>query len=293
MDGNVKLQISNQKINPFGGINFIISEIKKKKIDELIDNQLGIRPKQAKYSYSDVILSWIYSNLCGAERLEDIQHIKTLFNIPGLKIPSSDRVSQIFRSLVTETEIFEGRKDIKHQFNIHRSLNDLMLDIILKLNLLEENRDYVLDYDNTVIACEKYDSNFTYLQFMGYQPGVCFINKIPIYIENRNGNSPAKYKMNETLTRCLELLGTKGIKINRFRSDSAAYQKKVFEFLDRNSNIEYFIRMQTSKCFKGRASVICQWEEIPNLEIEIGCKQLLVFGKKRRVVITRRKINKG
>jgi len=293
MYGTTKLQISNRKINPFGGINFVISAVKKKKIDKLIDQQLGKRPKQAKYSYSDIVLSWIYSNLCGAERLEDIQHIKTLFNIPGLKIPSSDRISQIFRSLVTKTEIFEGKKDIKHQFNIHKPLNDLMLDIILRLNLLKKDQNYLLDYDNTVIECEKYDSMHTYIQCKGYQPGTCFINKIPVYIENRNGNSPAKYKMPETLARCFELLKTKGIKINKFRSDAAAYQKNVLELLSKNSGIEYFIRIQTSKRFEERASFIYQWEKIPNLEIEIGCKQFPVFGKKRRVVVTRKKNNKG
>jgi hypothetical protein len=56
MNGITKLQISNRKINPFGGINFIISAMREKKIAELIDKQLGKRPRQARYSYSDVIL---------------------------------------------------------------------------------------------------------------------------------------------------------------------------------------------------------------------------------------------
>ena len=69
-----------------------------------------------------------------------------------------------------------------------------MLDIILKFKLLKREKNYLLDYDNTIIECEKYDSKKTYLHYSGYQPGVCFINKIPVYIENHNGNSPAKYK---------------------------------------------------------------------------------------------------
>jgi len=213
MNGIPKLQISSRKINPFGGINFIISAMKEKKIDELIDKYLGKRPKQANYSYSDILLSWIYSNLCGAERIEDIQQTRSLFNIPNLKMPSSDRISQIFRSLATPIEIFNSTSGVKHQFNIHNGLNNLMLNVALKLKMLKKDTEYTLDYDNTVIDCEKYDSKPTYLKTSGYQPGVCFINKIPVYIENRNGNSSAQVRIKETIERGFKLLENKGITI--------------------------------------------------------------------------------
>src|SRR4030065_2010414 len=206
MNGITNLQISDRKINPYGGINFIISAMREKKINELIDKQLDKRPKQANYSYSDIILSWIYSNLCGAERIEDIQQCKSLFNIPNLKMPSSDRVSQIFRSLATAKEIFNSTSGVKHQFNIHDGLNNLMFDIILRLRMLKKGTNYTLDYDNTVIDCEKYDAKPTYLKTRGYQPGICFINKLPIYIENRNGNSVAQYKIKDTVERGFNIL---------------------------------------------------------------------------------------
>jgi hypothetical protein len=292
MNGITKLQISDRKINPFGGINFIISAMREKKIDELIDKHLGKRPKQANYSYSDVILSWIYANLCGAERLEDIQHIRTLFHIPGLKVPSSDRISQIFRSLATKKEIFKGTTGIEHEFNTHSSLNNLMFDIISKLNLLK-NQDYILDYDNTVIECEKFDSKKSYLLCNGYQPAVCFINKLPVYIENRNGNSPAKYKLNETLERGLEFLWTKGININKIRSDSAAYQSKIFKLLDKHPSIEYFIRVPVSKYFCKKVFTIKKWEYKRNFEAEIGDKPFFVFGKWRRLLAIRKQDSEG
>jgi hypothetical protein len=56
MNGITNLQISDRKINPYGGINFIISAMREKKIDELIDNRLGKRPKQVQFSYSDILL---------------------------------------------------------------------------------------------------------------------------------------------------------------------------------------------------------------------------------------------
>jgi len=39
----MKVQKNNQIINPFGGINFVVNEIRKSGILKLIDNQLGCR----------------------------------------------------------------------------------------------------------------------------------------------------------------------------------------------------------------------------------------------------------
>jgi len=288
MNGITNLQISDRKINPYGGINFVISAMREKKIDKLIDKQLGKRIKQALYSYSDVILGWVYSNQCGAERIEDIQQCKSLFNIPNLKMPSSDRVSQIFRSLATKIEIFNSANNVKHQFNIHDGLNNLMLDIILKLRLIKKNKNYTLDYDNTVIDCEKYDSTVTYLKTKGYQPGVCFIDKMPVYIENRNGNSVAQYKIKDTIARGFNILKSKGIVINKFRSDSAACTGELFKYLDKHSNIEYYIKFHKHRNPPMLASMVEEWEELPKYGIYIGCVYYKIYGQTRRFIVTRK-----
>ena len=97
----------------------------------------------------------------------------------------------------------------------------------------------------------------------------------------------------KTLTRCIELLKTKGIEINKFRSDAAAYQAKVFDFLDNHPDIEYFVKIQTSKNFYKKISTINDWEEISNYETEIGCKQFYALGKRRRLIVIRKKDKKG
>ena len=50
-----------------------------------------------------------------------------------------------------------------------------------------------------------------------------------MFIEGRGGNTPAGYKMDETLAACFESLKNNGIHIEHFRSDSAAYQQLVVE----------------------------------------------------------------
>ncbi len=44
----MKVQQSNQLINPFGGIQFVIKHIKEAGIDKFIDEQLGSRGEAAR-----------------------------------------------------------------------------------------------------------------------------------------------------------------------------------------------------------------------------------------------------
>ncbi|MFY0483779.1 IS1380 family transposase [Flavobacterium sp. PLA-1-15] len=235
--------LSEKKINPFGGINFVINELKRKKISDLIDDKLGLRPKQSTYSFSDIILYWIYSNLCGAERLEDAVQMKShLEGIPNLANPSPDRISGIFRKLASQKKDVFSHKGIKHEFCIDRKTNGMMLDIAKKLG---SDLNGTLDYDNVIIETEKYDTEWTYEKYKGYQPGVAFMGETPVYIEGRNGNSSAQYKMKDTLERCLDLLEEKGIRVKRFRSDSAAYQRDVLGLMD-SKGIDFFVRVRSS-----------------------------------------------
>lgn len=237
-----KVTNSAKKVNPFGGLFFVINDLKNKGIANLIDSHLGKRVKQAKYSYSDIILNWSYCNLCGAERLEDIEKLRDSLD---MKLPSHDALGTVIKSFATNTESIESinsvGKSIFHEFNIHKQLNSLMISTAMKLGLLNKKKPYTLDYDNTVIEHQKYDKKMTYKMTKGYQPGISFIDKIPVYIEGRNGNSPASYRITETVERSLDLLNDAGIKINRFRSDSAAYAIPMLDLMDQRK-IDFFIR---------------------------------------------------
>ncbi|MEJ7678031.1 MAG: hypothetical protein WKG06_09240 [Segetibacter sp.] len=46
----MKVQQSNQLINPFGGIQFVIKHIKEAGIDKFIDEQSGSRGEAKTYS---------------------------------------------------------------------------------------------------------------------------------------------------------------------------------------------------------------------------------------------------
>ncbi len=230
--------------------------MQNKRIPQLIDRALGARVRQAKYSNSDISMYWIYANLCGAERLENTMVLKEfLDSIPNFAIPSSDTISGMFRKLATGKTI-EMNSDVEHELCINERMNGLMLDIAKRLGTPFGD---VLDYDNVIIETEKYDTRWTYEKKKGYQPGVAFIGETPVYIEGRNGNSGAIYKMPVTLENCMRLLDEKKIKVKYFRSDSAAFQKEVVDMMD-SRGIQFFIRTRSSKVYDEAVGCIRNWE---------------------------------
>ena len=64
------------------------------------------------------------------------------------------------------------------------------------------------------------------------------LGRLPVHIENHNGNTPARYKQFETLERCFNNLKNNNIEVERFRADSAFYQKEVIEFYNQRGDAE-------------------------------------------------------
>ena len=96
----MKVQQSNQLINPFGGIEFVIKQIKEHGIDKFIDEQLGSRGAKKEYSISDGLLGIHYSHLCGGSCIEDINTLNEHIGFhPELKLPSADTALRIMQEL--------------------------------------------------------------------------------------------------------------------------------------------------------------------------------------------------
>ena len=108
---------------------------------------------------------------------------------------------------------------------------------------------------------EKQDAKKSYKNTNGYHPNFSFIGRLPVHIENHNGNTPAKYKQLETLKRCFKNLKDNDIKIEHFRGDSASYQKEVLEFLSENAQY-FYIRNISSQNFISRCGKIKDWKTI-------------------------------
>lgn len=266
---SMKIQNSSDSINAFGGLNFISQSYNIAKISQLIDKELGTKFVSAKYQFSDSIKALWLNFFAGGDCAQDINHhlFDSLSMVPSVKVPNADTVLRDFKRLATSTSTQTSKSGIEHQTNINEPLNRLMLKMLISLNLLSTNEKHDFDYDNQVIPCEKYDSERTYKKYDGYQPGVATIGKHIVYLENRNGNSPAVNEQARTLAKCYEALQAQGIQIKRSRMDCASYQKEVIDVVVRYSDL-FYIRAQRCCAMAKEIKEASNWQKV-----RIGIKE--------------------
>ena len=226
----MKITYSTDTVSAFGGLNFVNNSLEKADIFNFIDNSLSDRGLQSKYTYSDMVKSYLLMTLCGGECAEDITinlH-KELKQVKDFNVSSADTLLRMQKELTTPKETFISESGVEHDFNINMKMNNLLVNLLVLTNQLDtNNKDYVLDYDNQFIPTDKYDSKRSYKKAEGYFPGIASINNLPVYIENRNGNSNVKYKQEETLVRTYKVLSDAGVKIKHSRMDCGSFTQKV------------------------------------------------------------------
>lgn len=288
----VKIQNSSDSINAFGGLNFVSQCFDNSKISQLLDNELGSKSAGATFKYSDSIKALWLTFFAGGDCAEDInEHLfQSLLMLPGVKVPSADTVLRDLKRHATKTTLLAGKTGVGHQTNSNDTLNKLMIRQLLMLKLLSKNEKHDFDYDNQVIPTEKYDAERTYKKYDGYQPGVATIGRHIVYLENRNGNSPAVNEQATTLRKCYQALKAEGIEIKRSRMDCASYQKDVIEVVLEYSDL-FYIRAQRCDAMANQIKAATNWQKV-----RIGTKQYEIASirytpfkgeKEYRVVVSR------
>jgi len=287
-----KISHSTKNITPYGGLNFIYNAIKRANIDKFLDKQIGNRSVLARYSYSDVVLSLLGNSLCQGDYVSDLEHLKKIFSKQVFSnIPSPDTVEYVCQELKTATTTHVTDKGIRHEINYNNALNSSLVALCVETKQLQKNTiKYTLDFDNVVIPTEKQDARTSYKKIKGYHPNISFIGRLPVHIENHNGNTPARYGQCETLQRCFNNLDKQEIKIENFRADSASYQKEVVELVSQKAD-NFYIRIADFEDLRKHCSQIQNWEKVEiNYEIkEVASTQYCPFGenKEYRIVVTR------
>ena len=291
---SMKLQIKSETINPFAGISFVNEEFKKTGMTQLIDSELGARVKIVGFSYSDILKNFNNVFLSGGDCAEDIQtHLKShLKSIPNNDVPSADTILRGIKELSSENTQLISKSGITYNFNINTKLNALNIKSLILTGQLQKGNSYDFDYDNQVIATEKYDTKTTYKQVKGYFPGVATIGNKIVYIENRDGNANVKFEQAATLKRAYQLLNENQIKINRSRMDAGSYCKDVVYVVDENSEL-FYIRANKSVELSRKITEIANWEtvEINYKTYEVASIIFTQFFEERnfRLVIMREK----
>lgn len=293
-----KITQSDKNITPYGGLNFIYQAMNRKGLDKFLNTQIGCRSVLAQYSYSDVVYSLFGNALTQGSFIADLETLKEKYSKQVFnKIPSPDTVEYVCQELKTRTILMETDKGVHHQLNYNNDMNETLVSLAVKTKQLNaEQTEYTLDYDNVITENEKQDAAYTYKHCKGYHPGIAFIGRIPVHIENRNGNTPARYQQKEILQRCFDNLKKRHIQIKNFRADAASYQKEVIELAENNVAF-FYIRMMDFEDIRECCGEINNWQrvEINNEKKEVASIRYEPFkcGKQYRIAVTRKKRKDG
>ena len=293
----IKVEKSSQTVKPFGGINFVIDDIKTKGIANLIDNQLGSRHAQATYSYSDTIIALWSIFFCGGNAVEDIEtHLRDqLLEVPDMNVMKADTILRVLNKLKTE-KVIHKNNGVAHEYNDNQKLNRLNIKVQKKLGLLRKGSFYDFDFDHQFIPNQKHDSKTSYKKADGYFPGNASINDLVVYIENRNGNSNVKYLQHETLEKAYSMLLEEGIRIYRSRADAGSYCKDSVDVMEKYCQLLY-VRAQKCDYMRKEILSVKEWKEVEinYIKYEVASVVYRPFGgeKEYRLVIQRTKENQG
>ncbi len=259
----MKIQINSTTVSPFSGISYVNNEFEKSGLMQLIDNELGIRASTKGYTYGNVIKNLSNVFCCGGDCAEDIQtHVgNDLKSIPGNVVSSADTVLRVVKELATDNKEYISKQGIAYNFNINNNLNKLNIKSLLLTEQLKSGCSYDFDYDNQIIATEKYDTKCTYKKYNGYCPGIATIGDKIVYIENRDGNANVKFEQAGTLARAYKLLNDQDIKVNRSRMDAGSYSKEIIDVVAQNSQL-FYIRANRSAELYNQLIAIDKWEKV-------------------------------
>lgn len=244
-------------------MNFVIDELDRNNIGKILNESLPKLGPQSQYDWRDILYSYWSVFFCGGDCAEDLSsNFKpSLSHTPFLKVPSPDRVLNRLKEIATPAQYYSPpRGSFLHHFAINDRLIDLNLKILNKLFKLSNNK-VDLDYDNTICYTKKLDAERTYQKELGYVPGVGLVGSKVVYIENRNGRSHAAVLQEDTLERMFKKLNTNGIRVNRFRADSASYTLKVIKVIEKNTD-KFYIKARMSAGLACAIASVKNWKQI-------------------------------
>ena len=293
-----KITHSSKNITPYGGLNFIYQSMNRMELEKFLDEHIGMRSILAKYSYANILFSLFGNVLTQGSFIADLEVLKKKYSKQFFnKIPSPDTVEYACQELKTSTIVRQTEKGVIHELNYNNRMNETLVALAIKTKQLDaQQTENTLDYDNVITENEKQDAQYTYKHSKGYHPGIAFIGRIPVHIENRNGNTPACFEQKEILQRCFDNLHKHNIRIKHFRADAASYQKAVVELAEKNADY-FYIRMMDFEDIRECCGQIENWQsvEINYEKKEVASLKYKPFkgDKEYRIAVTRKKRTDG
>jgi hypothetical protein len=296
--------------NSFGGGDVIIDVLKKHGVSEFLDSYLGQRHPRAQYTYAEAVIHWFVTQCRNHNRIENMyksqKEVKKhprfnkgmspdtfLYSLKELARPNiyMKKNDPSIKQLEKEKK---GERYEYHEVNIIERYNEMLVDIAIKLGLLKKGVKYILDYDTTELET-KIKGGRKYYKGNGrkaYSPAVSMIENIPLFIENRNGDSNASFNLVNSIESVLDLLKRKGITVELIRIDAAAFSREFTEFVG-SRGLKYVTRPK-SPTVKKQSKRIRNWIKttIKKTSNEIG-DTVFLFGKDESRMVVKKVLDEN
>ncbi len=290
----MQINYSSEKYTPYGGLIIIDRLLKKTGVAHLINNSLGCRGWLAEYSYSDILLNIIYSQLSNGSAIEDIHELKKKNLSDSFKICSSDTALNTIKELAIINEAHLTEAGTVSEINHNPKLNKLLLQMGIKTGMLQSGKNYCIDLDTTILANDKYDKKHTYKKESGYNPLVVAVGNIPVYIEGRSGNTSPAFGLENAVKKVHESFKKEGLNLHQVRIDAAGYQTAIMDYC-MNNNIKFYIRAKQSKALDDAIADTTEWKPVKGCilktEIATTYSDINNTGIFQKIVVSRR-VNK-
>ena len=280
----------------FGGINFIHDYLSSKDFEGAVFQHLGARSVRAVYSYGEILSQMAYTKFIGGQVLDDHNELRSqMENHPDLEIASPDTIEYCFQELRQQTLQQGAKNGSTHYVNTHDGFNKMLPYLCSHLGLLCGSKGHMMDYDGHIVENTKKDNAFTYKNTEGYYPVICSIDKLPVYMQNRKGNTPESYGQLSIIQTAVQTCRENNIPITAFRADACCYERETIEYLEQQ-DITYYIRAEKSMRLMDALADERDWEPatIGNRRVEVcSIEEPLFTENKRYRIVAYRERKKG
>jgi hypothetical protein len=289
------MQVQQKKVHfqSFGGLNFIHAFLKRSSFAALVAQHIGQRSIWAKYNHAELLQQLFFVAAINGDTLDESNLLKEqMKDHPDLKIASPDTLEYAFQELRQVDKEIRTDKGVCHRINEHAGFNGLLAALCSQVLQKKSEQGYMMDYDGHIVENTKADNAFTYKNTEGYYPVVCSIDKQPVYMQNRNGNTPESYGQKQIIETAIENCRKENIIVKQFRADACCYEKDTVEWLESKA-IGYFIRAENCQRLIDALDDEPEWETVMlgHRKIEVCSIEEKIFGqeKYRRLVAYRYK----
>jgi hypothetical protein len=291
----VDLTGTNDQIFLNAGLYSILNLYKRLRLEEVINDKLGVRTSNKGYSDSEHVLALILMQIAGGSAVEHLSEFNETFSKEfGFGIPSPTAARDYLHFFHEEAEDAKrgyGRSFVPEENEHLRGFADIHLHIFQQVYKMKPLPKITLDQDATFIPTDMDGALVNYKGFNSFEALNMFCHEYDMMIATqfRDGNVSPGFGQLEQLKKVISNL-PEGVKEVYFRSDTAGYQTKLLKYCaikDENRRIpviDFTISCDVGNDFKkaARQTPEKEWKRIykrkPNGEVyetKLECAEIV------------------